>query len=270
MSAKTPCPRDICEAFLNEQIRSNQESDILPSENRIARRLIARGAEMAEVYEEIISSLPDDGVSWKIFLGCLLNAGAFWSPEKIAEHRADRVSLTEINRSIAQQAQALSELLDRRDHLHNYSAFGSGTLYDIVTLIDQASSQNSRYDYSVKGPLAELSARYDMKYWPTLAECVRVLGEDASKAEVIATDPMTEAATRSLRSSKADTIRALRESIDENRGNWWGAIPQKFQLSDNAMAQAANVLLDLPPSEMIDANYIKGLRHRDMRRSASA
>lgn len=26
MSAKTTCPREMCEAFLNEQIRSNQEN----------------------------------------------------------------------------------------------------------------------------------------------------------------------------------------------------------------------------------------------------
>lgn len=270
MSAKTTCPREMCEAFLNEQIRSNQENNILPSENRVAHRLIARGAEMTEVYEEVMASLPDDGVSWKVFLGCLLNAGAFWSPEAIAELRADRASLTSINRSIAQQAQALSELLEHRDYLHNHSAFGSETLYDVVTLIDRSSSQNGRYASYVKESLAELSARYDMKYWPSLAECLRVLAEDASKAEVRATDPMTEAATRSPRTSKADSIRALRELIHENRGNWWGAIPRKFRLSDHAMAQAANVLLDLPSSEIVDANYIKGLRHRDMRRSAGA
>lgn len=210
-----------------------------------------------------MAQLSDDGVSWKVFLGCLLNTGAFWSPEKIANYRADRARLIEINRDLALQAQALSELLEQRDDLHNHSAFGSETLYDVVTLIDRASARNGRYESYVKTPLAELSARYDMKYWPSLAECLRVLGEDAGDAEVRATDPMTEAATRSTRSSKADTIRALRESIDESRGNWWGAIPRKFRLSDSAMAQMANVLLDLEPDEMIDSNYIKSLRHRD-------
>ena len=269
MSEKALSPREICEAFLNEEIRSNEEKEILPSEVKVARRLLTRGAEMTEVYEEVMAHLSDDGVGWKVFLGCLLSTGAFWSSEKIANYRAGRARLIETNQAIAQQALALSELLEHREDLHNYSAFGSETLYDIVTLIDRASAQNGRYESYVKTPLAELSARYDMKYWPTLAECLRVLGEDANNAEVRATDPMTEAATRSPRASKADTIRALRESIDENRGSWWGSIPKNFRLPDNAMAQIANVLLELAPEDMIDANYIKSLRHRDKTYSGS-
>lgn len=58
MTEKTPRSREACEAFLTEEIRSNQEKDILPSESRVAGRLLIRGAEMAEVYEEVMVRIP--------------------------------------------------------------------------------------------------------------------------------------------------------------------------------------------------------------------
>ena len=51
-----------------------------------------------------------------------------------------------------------------------------------------------------------------------LADCVRVIGDDAENASITTSDPLTEAATKSTRPSKADFIRALRESIEEDRG----------------------------------------------------
>lgn len=255
--------RQVCEDYLREQIHTNSEQGILPSENSVAKRLLARGDELVEVYDEVYAHLYRDGISWKIFLDRLLSTGAFWSPEKIAEYRADRDVLVDLNREIAKHANALADLLTQRDDQHNHSAFSGSTHYDIVAVIDQACAHNGRYEYYVKEPLAQLSARFDMKYWPSLADCVRVISDDAKNASITASDPLTEAATKSTRPSKADFIRALRESIDENRGNWLGAIPRKFGPSNEAMATLVNVLLDLRTDEMVDGTYLKNLRHRD-------
>jgi hypothetical protein len=265
----TPAPRDLCEKYLREEVQANLTQGLLPSENRVAERLLNRGDELVSVYEEVIAVLYRDGIGWKVFLGCLLSTGAFWSPEKIAESRTDRTTLIELNRDIAKQAQMLAEMLAKRDHLHNRSAFSSGTLYDIVTTIDQASASNGRYTSYLKKPLSQLNAQFDTKYWPSLAECVQALSDDAESSKVHASDPLTEAATKSSRPSKADFIRALRESIDENRGDWRGSIPKSFRLSDDAMAALANVLLDLPAEEVVDATYVKNLRHRDKGQSAT-
>lgn len=269
MGITTSTARQVCEDYLREQIHTNNEQGILPSENRVAERLLARGDGLADVYEEVYAHLYRDRISWKIFLSCLLSTGAFWSPEKIAKYRADRDALIELNRNIAKHAHTLADLLARRDDLHNRSAFGSDTHYDITAVIDQACAHNGRYEYYLKEPLAQLSARFDMKYWPLLADCVRVIGDDAENAGITASDPLTEAATKSTRASKADFIRALRESIDENRGDWLGAIPKMFGPSNDAMATLVNVLLDLPPEEMVDATYVKNLRHRDKEREAT-
>jgi hypothetical protein len=186
--------RKACEDQLREEIRSNRENDILPSENRVAERLLAH--------------------------------------------------------------------VDRRDTLHNTSGFSSETLYAICDVIDRASTHNGFYQSWIKEQLNQMSTRFDLKYWPSLADCARVIGEDAEQANLMPTDPLTEAATKSTRASKADFLRALLSAIDENRGDWLGAFPIKFRLSDEAMATLVNVLLELSPKELIDAIYVKNVRHR--------
>lgn len=254
--------RKVCDDYLREEIRAKCEQNILPSENRVAERLLAHGDQMAHVYDEIYPKLSGDGIAWKHFLGCLLSTGAFWSTEKIAALRAGRDNLVEVNRDIAKHALALADLLDHRDTLHNTSGFSSETLYAICDVIDHASTHNGFYQSWIKEQLNQLSTRFDLKYWPSLAECARVIGEDAEQATLTPTDPLTEAATKSTRASKADFLRALLSAIDENRGDWLGAFPVKFRPSDEAMATVVNVLLELPLEELISGTYVKNLRHR--------
>lgn len=263
MSDPLKSAKQVCEEHLREQIRYNTEKNILASENRVAERLLARGEELSPVYVEVHAQLRADGIGWKIFLDCVLSTGAFWSPEKIAEHREDRAALIDLNQAIAKHADALADLLGEREELQNRSAFSGNTHYDICQVIHQASAGNGRYESYVKEPLEHLSTRFDMKYWPRLAECVRVIADDAAEATIAASDPLTAAATKSSRPSKADFLRALRSAIGENRGTWLGGFPRKFAPTDSALATLVNVLLDLPPSELIDASYVKNLRRRD-------
>lgn len=263
--------RQICEDYLREEIRSNDEKRILPSENRIAERLLARGDELVDVYEVVHTKLARDDIAWKIFLGRLLTTAAFWSLEELAQARADRNALADLNQSIAKHAHALSSLLADRDELHNRSPFSSGTHYDICEVIAEASADNSRFESYLKEPLDHLSGRFDMKYWPSISSCIRVIGDDAENAKIVADDPLTAAATRSTRPSKADFVRALRESIDEIRGDWLGGVPEAFVLSNDAMATLVNVLLDLPPDELVDGTYVKNLgRDKKLGVTASA
>lgn len=251
--------QQICEDYLREEVRTNNERGILSNENEVANRLLARGSELTDVYEAIYAELSKDGIAWKIFLGRLLTTAAYWSLDKLSEARASRNALAELNKSIARHAQALADLLEERDELHNHSSFSSGTHYDICEVIEEASADNLRFDSYLKEPLAHLKARFDMKYWPSLSSCVRVIGDDADSAQIIADDPLTAAATRSTRPSKADFVRALRESIDEIRGDWLGGIPKTFVLPNDATATLVNVLLDLSADELVDGTYVKNL-----------
>lgn len=254
--------REICEDYLREQIRYNREHEILPSESAVAERLLAHGQEVISFYEEIYPALSHDGIAWKHMIGRALSAGAFWSTDRIAAQRAGRKKLEELNAQIAHQAEALADLLERRTALHNTSGFGDETLYAIYDVIEEASKSNGHFQSYLKEPLRNLSGQYDLKYWPSLADCNRVISRDAGRARVSADNSVTGAATHSSRPSKADVLRALLALIVENTGDSYGAIPRSFELSNGAIADLINALLELPPEEILTEGYVKTERHR--------
>jgi hypothetical protein len=90
------------------------------------------------------------------------------------------------------------------------------------------------------------------KYWPSLAEIVRVIGQDADFAATKATDPLTRAATTGSRGSKADFFKALFGSMEENNVRNHGHLPRGFKLSDETLASLANCALDLGPDGLLD------------------
>jgi hypothetical protein len=253
--------RRICEEHLQEQIRYNLEHKILPSENSVAERMLASGNALQRFYGEIYPALSHDGITWKHALHCALYVGTFWTPEDIAERRAGRKELEQLNEEISQRATHLSELLDRRTRLYEQSGFGAETHYAIYDVIDAASERNGHYQNYLKEPLKRLH-RFDLKYWPSLADCIRVIGTDAWQAELAPDNSLTAAATRSSRPSKADSVRALLASVEDHRGDWLGGIPTSFEFSNGALADLVNVLFELPVDDLVSDEYMKTERHR--------
>lgn len=253
--------RRICEAHLKDQIRYDLEHKILPSEISVAKRMLASGAALQRFYGEIFPALNYDGITWKHALHCALYVGTFWTLEDIGERRAGRKKLEQLNEEISQTASQLSDLLDRRAKLYEQSGFGAETHYAIYDVIDAASEDNGHYQNYLKGPLHQLR-RFDLKYWPSLADCIRVIGTDALHAEVAPESRVTAAATRSSRPSKADSVRALLASFEDHRGEGPGDIPTTFEFSNGAMADLVNVLFELPTEELVSDEYIKTERHR--------
>jgi hypothetical protein len=260
----------VCEDFLQDTIRDNTQRRIAPSETAVARRMLARGEELRRFYEEIYPKLNHDGITWKHALDCALYVGRFWTPEDIAVRRAGRKELEDLHEAIAHQADALADLLDRRNELYDQSGFGAETHHAIHEVINEASERNGHYQGWVKESLQLLGGRFDQKYWPSLSECMRVIGQDAARAEIIADDDLTHAATHSKRPSKADSLRALLANIEQRRGDYLGGIPRAFELSNAALADLLNVLLDLQPDELINDDYVKTQRHRFNLQLASA
>ena len=98
MSApQSDSPKQICENILVEGKRYNIEHRILPSENAIADRLLARGIELTEAYDELHGKLHAHPRALQNFLGLVLSTAAFWNPEKIAVARAARGDLGNVN-----------------------------------------------------------------------------------------------------------------------------------------------------------------------------
>lgn len=256
-------PTQVCEDELRSDRAYNVEHQILPSENKIIDRLLARRLELAEAYAEIHGKLHSRPYGIKTILGVVVNVAAFWNPDRVADARDARNRLGEVNREIAELADELAALLDEREEIHNTSGFSSDTHYHIVDVIEAASSDNGYHRFHLKGELEPLRGRFDLKYWPRLAEIARVIGQDANFAGTAATDSLTRAATTGSRGSRADFFKALFALIDENRAASHGRIPNGFKLSDNALASLANCALDLGPDDLVDSAYVKRLRQRE-------
>ena len=264
MSAFQPkTPQQVCEDLLLEGKRYNNEHHILPSENAVADRLLMRGIELRDAYEELSDKLHARPPALQVFLGLVLSTAAFWNPEKMQEARAGRSDLANVNEQIARKAAELAMLLDQRSDLHDTSGFSSDTHYHVCGVIETASQQNYLFQSYVQEKLGVLRGQFDLKYWPTLGEFLQEIASDAEKAVMEATDPLTAAATAAARPSKADFFKALFAAIEENSAKNYGQLPKGLKLTDRTLASLANCALDLGPDDLVDDAYMKRLRQRE-------
>jgi len=251
-----------CENILLEGKRYNVEHHILPSENIIADRLLNRGFELRDAYEEMHHKLHMHSPALQVFLGLVLSTAAHWNPEKMQEARAQRSDLANVNQQIARKAAELAVLLEQRSDLHDSSGFSSDTHYHVCNVIEGASQQNYLFQSYVQEKLEAIRRQFDLKYWPSLSEFMKALASDAESAVTEPTDALTAAATASARPSKADFFKALFTSIDENSASY-GQLPRGFKLTDRTLASLANCALDLGPGDLVDDAYVKRLRQRE-------
>jgi len=268
-STMTTDTTEICETILRKEKQYNEDKGIWPSQNRVVDRLLARQPEMVRAYREVHDKLAAHPHALSEFWRVLMSTAALWNPERNAEARASRDRLIEVNREIADKAAELAHLLEERSDLRNTSGFHDDTLYSVIGIIEAATEGNHLHRMYLRKPLKALSAQFDLKYWPTPEEFMAALASDADAACPEASDPLTEAATRASRPSKADFFKALFVAIDENRTVEHGWLPNDFKLTDETLASLANCALDLGPDDGVDGAYVKRLRQRE-RASPSA
>lgn len=258
-----PNAKQVCELVLHEEKRYNIERLILPSEVNIVDRLLARGPELVEAYEELYSKLFAHPGALQVFLGLLLSTTANWNLEKIAEARSARNDLAEVNHHISGMAEELASLLRRRSDIQNTSGFSSDTHYHVCEVIEAAANSNHLFKSYVHERLEALYTQFDLKYWPSLSDILQEIATDAEAAGVEASDPLTAAATAASRPSQADFFKALFAAMEENSARHYGQLPLDFRVTDNTLASLANCALDLGPDDLVDGPYVKRLRQRE-------
>lgn len=260
--------RAACEAILEDEKRYNIEHGILRGEIRVIDHLLGRGLELQEAYEELHQKLSDHPKALWRFLRLVLRCAAYWSEPRLLQERQAAHELKVLNESIAKAAGELASLLERRTRVRNASAFSDNTLYHPIELIAEAARGHHRFEHWVAKPLEDLSCRFDLKYWPSLDDLLRALARDAACAEVVATDPLTAAATLSGRPSRADVFRAFFADLEDERLGCEPSWPEDFRPTDATVAALMNCALDLGTDEMVGAEYVKGLRQRDRARTS--
>lgn len=249
-----------CEAILITSRNYNIEKSIWPTDVITINYLLTQSAAMKNVYDELSVLSAQQRAQ---FLDQLVGTLSFWSPENAIEMRAARNRLIDVNRKISSLAKDLADLLEERSTLENQHQFTSNTHYHIANVIEEASRDNYHFRNFLAEPLQALAGQFDLKYWPYLPAVIKEIGDDAEAAEIYATDPRTEAATSSTRSSKADFVRAMLSMIAELKSTPSLYFSKSFSLSDSAMADLVNVCLKLSAEELIDSAYVKNLRHRE-------
>lgn len=262
---RTETAREICEALLRAERISRIEKSIAGSEVKVFDQLLRRGLELNEAYEEVLPKLKDHPQALKVFFDLLASTAAYWNPRANAKARQDKVRLVEVNRLIDERASELAELLGERTSLSNDSGFSCGTHHHPIDVLHAAAQQNYEYRHSVKEPLEALTARFDLRYWPSPAEFVPALANDARLAQPQATHAWTEASTGS-RATLVGTFNAWFVALEESSKRHFGFLPDGFDLTDRSVASLMSCALDLGPDEIVDSTYVKGLRQRQRAR----
>ncbi|QEY15262.1 hypothetical protein D0C16_04305 [Cellvibrio sp. KY-GH-1] len=262
MTTTTKNMTEECEAILIASRNYNIENSIWPTDVITINYLLTQSAAMKTVYDELSALSAQQRAQ---FLDQLVGTLSFWSPENAIEMRAARDRLIDVNKKISTLAKDLADLLEERSAIENQHPFNSNTHYHIVNVIKEASRDNYHFRSFLAEPLQALAGQFDLKYWPYLPAVIKEIGDDADAAEIYATDPRTEAATSSNRSSKADFVRAVLSMIDELKDTPGLNFSQDFSVSDSAMADIVNTCLKLSAEELVDGAHVKNLRHREKR-----
>lgn len=256
-----------CVRWLEERLQYNVEHKICSSENRLIGRLLTRTDELKRAYSEICRKL--NKYQLGSLLDCLLCTSVYWNPDANKKARDSKRRLIEVNQDIAKKALELSTLLIKRSEISNSSAFYSNNHYHICDVMEQAAINNYLFTCHVKAPIAIIRDRFELKYWPDLEDIIGEIGKDAEKATVTPSNTLTDAATSNTRESLTDYFKVMFSSFDDRSTRLGGHLPERFTLTDATLATIANVFLDLAPDDLVDAVYVKGLRQRLRKSSAT-
>lgn len=259
---------EACEAIIHSERSYRIERSIAVSEVKVFDRLLRRRLELGDAYEEVFSKLNDRHQALKVFFEQLASTAAFWNPQANTKARKDKGTLVEVNRLIEASASELAKLLAKRTQLCNDSGFSCGTHYHPIDVLHAAAQSNSEYRYSVQEPLEALTARFDLRYWPSLPEFAQAIAEDAAKADPQATHTWTEAGTGS-RAALVGTFNTWFVALEDSSRRRFGFLPNDFELTDRSAASLMSCALDLEPDDVVDSTYVKGLRQRQRGKRAA-
>jgi hypothetical protein len=251
-----------CEATLNEIKEYYRENDCWQSEIELIDRMLERQLELREAYLEIHAKLGSVHKGIDRLFDKLLGAADLWSPEAVRESYSQKRELEELNARIAKAACNLSLMLQERDEKHNSTDFYSHTLYSNIEAIIRAGKGNWFFESFVENRVSKIDGEFSSKYWPTIPQVIQAIGRDASDARVQPSDEVTAAAIRGTRRSKADFFKAYFRMVEAEGYEREGTARYWIALTDKSIATLANCILDLAENDIVDAQYVKTVRHR--------
>jgi hypothetical protein len=167
-----------CLTLIEERELQNDSTGRPHSENVIARRLLASSDQLADAFSEAYFELHSEA-HLRTFFGLVMSAAAPWGQGLEAGFVAERAELIEINLRIAEAADALAQLLDRREEFRGRTGgFSDNTVSTVSELVCDAAHDPGLFRFHLDKSLPALRSR-----WPTLGDLMRSLATDAEAAQ---------------------------------------------------------------------------------------
>jgi len=238
----------------------NLDKKMLSSENLVIDKLLCRFDEIEFFCQQLNEKF--NFMERYSVLDCLLGILAITKPCDLQKSREDKRSLQELNKKIAKQAFELAELIEKRSELNNCTQMSSNTYYSISDVINDAAQDNYLFQSHPKEKFNHLFYQYDSKYWPDIAQVVDAIAIDADCADIEASDSITEAGTKSKRSSVVDTIRAFFTALKNYENRHPNLLVKVFNISNQGITSLFNVGLALGPDDIISDDQFKTSKSR--------
>lgn len=243
-----------CLTLIEERELQNESTGRPHSENVIARRLLASRDQLADAFSEVYFELRSEA-HLRTFFGLVMSAAAPWGQGLKASFVAERAELIEINLRIAEAADALAQLLDRREEFRGKpGGFSDNTVSTVPDLVCDAAHEPNLFRLHLDESLDALRSR-----WPTLGDLMRSLATDAEAAQGPKETGLAEPVALGMSGTVARFFEILFRSLDLAMGNP-ATMPDDFNLSDATLAALANSALDLLPEDRLRATEVRDLR----------
>lgn len=256
---------NICYQYLIAERKNFIKNEIWPGKVTIINRMLDENLNMSFVYREILDKTQHSHQCESV-LSVIINAGFQWSREATGDLRRQKKALATLNHQISEVSRTLASLLDQRSEIANSSGVVCESFDCITEAIAAASEDNHFYHSNVEIPLRQLSDRFDLKHWPSIADVARAISDNSNNMDTYVRDSSSAAAIDSLKHTTYDYFRGILSELGEAKKGVTFPIPRDFSFTDTSLATIANCSMEL--EEEVVGGYVKRFR-QSMREKAS-
>jgi hypothetical protein len=274
---KKPTPAtDKVVAFLQAQRDDLARLDIDYSKVAVLDRLLSLEDTLEEAWANLLAVCPvgcprSNWELWQHVVDMLVDVAIDCTPDKINAIRDDLRRISDLNKSIADQAKELAKSLRKRDELRVHGDItvpDDQTPLDLLTRAAELKDPRTGYLFArhIAPTLNDLRGQFDPKYWPTTASLFDAIIEAQCLSVPTVRDKLAAAALQVRQTSERDFMRALDLALsDLFRENCVGT---EIRLSAKAYAALCNALLGLDGA--IDSRGVIAYRADQRKRKKSS
>lgn len=224
--------------------------------------LLKRGLEMADVYQEVINKAPLNQ-SWQtVILTHIVECAATHRSDRMREVREAISNEKKLLKKISSKANELANLLAEYGDIREQHSISSPEGFtDPFELMDFAANSGDEvsclYQWHIKEKLQPVR-QFKRRYYPGVPSLLVALSTQAATHVPHSTDSFDAVAVKFRKQSHGDYYRSLLHGLELGTVKHGGHIPDKFNLTDGAIATIINCCFDLDAE--VSSDDVKGWR----------